>query len=82
MNSYKELRAKYPTFTYEGYDVKQNDKEVEITYHFAIDNLAQFAPQWRFPAGDRQCDYSSEETFARLIFSLGMVELVSYWKIA
>ena len=46
MSSYKELRAKYPTFTYEGYDVKQNDKEVEITYHFAIDNLAQFAPQW------------------------------------
>ena len=35
MSSYKELRAKYPTFTYEGYDVKQNDKEVEITYHFA-----------------------------------------------
>ncbi len=82
MSSYKELRAKYPTFTYEGYDVKQNDKEVEITYHFAIDNLAQFAPQWRFPAGDRQCDYSRDETFARLIFSLGMVELVSYWKIA
>lgn len=82
MYSYTGLREKYPVFTYEGFDIEQNETHVNITYHFSIEGLSEFAPAWTFPMGDKKTDFALDETFKRMAFYLGMVELVSYWKIA
>lgn len=52
-------------------------------YRFEIPGLAAFAPVWRFQkaAGDT-VQWSRDRLMQDMIFSLGMVELVSYWKIA
>ena len=43
----------------------------------------KFAPVWVFPKAEGDCRRWSEDRLMQdMIFSLGMVELVSYWKIA
>ncbi len=79
MDKYNKFREIYKTFTYENYDIIKTDGQIKITYHFAIDGLAEFAPQWTFK--DTGVDISNK-TFETMVFSLGMVELISYWKIA
>jgi hypothetical protein len=75
-NKFNELREKYPEFIYEGYDMKNMDGKFHVTYHFSIPGLKTFAPTWEFP-----CEANENmDAVELLVFSLGMVELVSYWK--
>lgn len=78
---YQELREKYKTFTYEGYDIDETLDKVNVRYHFSIEGLAEFAPTWTFPKRMDK-NFSGDSKFEQMIFSLGMVELVSYWKIS
>lgn len=81
MYSYGELRTKYETFIYEGYDIEENQEQVKLTYHFSVEGLSDFAPTWIFPKTSSR-SFADDERFKEMVFSLGMVELVSYWKIA
>lgn len=77
MEQYTELRERYPRFYYRGYEIGDTPRELKLTYHFEIEGLAEFAPVWTFPKPQETAPGVDE----KLIFSLGMVELVSYWKI-
>lgn len=80
--NYSELRETYHDFIYKSFDIEENDKKVKITYHFQIEGLEEFSPYWEFPkkTTDTFC-YKESTLFQNMVFSLGMVELVSYWKI-
>lgn len=83
MSLYNELREKYDEFCYHAYDITREENEMLIRYHFEAKGLSEFTPTWRFDLSG--CDFGSlmnNKTFLNLVFSLGMVELVSYWKIA
>jgi hypothetical protein len=82
MFSYNELRQRFGTFIYEGFDMNESDTQVMLTYHFSVEGLSDFAPTWTFPKGKGARVFKDDATFKSLAFSLGMVELVSYWKIA
>ncbi len=83
MSLYDELREKYNIFKYNSYEVSYENGEILIRYHFEIEGLSEFAPAWRFdPAGHDFDELMGNKTFRELVFDLGMVELVSYWKIA
>ena len=77
MERYAELRNQYSRFLYRGFEVEKTPTELKITYHFEIEGLAEFAPCWTFPRPE-----GGGEPDEKLIFSLGLVELISYWKIA
>ena len=77
MERYAELRNQYSRFFYRGFEVEKTPLELKITYHFEIEGLAEFAPCWTFPRPE-----GGGEPDEALIFSLGLVELISYWKIA
>lgn len=77
MERYVELRNQYSRFFYRGFEVEKTPTELKITYHFEIEGLAEFAPCWTFPRPE-----GGGEPDEKLIFSLGLVELISYWKIA
>ena len=83
MEQYQTLRRQYPQFIYKSYGIEEDESGCRITYRFEIPGLAAFAPVWRFPkaAGDT-VQWSRDRLMQDMIFSLGMVELVSYWKIA
>ncbi len=78
--TYRELREKYRTFRYTDYTYSIKDGILHIVYSFVTDGLASFSPEWKIPV---TADYADNaEVLDRLVFSLGMVELISYWKTA
>ena len=79
---YMTLRGMYEDFIYEGYTVTDECKMLNITYHFCIPGLARFDPTWSFTIPDSHRFDIDHACLNRLVFSLGMVELVSYWKIS
>lgn len=77
---YRQYRETYQEFIYHGYEVKKNGDGIDVIYSFSIPGLAGFHPSWHFPAAARTEE--KEEVLQKLLFSLGMVELISYWKAA
>lgn len=80
MKFFTELREKFGEFVYKSYTIEENDEEFKITYHFEITGLSEFNPSWRIKKGPSWVNADREKT-ENLVFSLGMVELISYWKI-
>lgn len=78
--TYGELREKYRIFRYTDYRYSIKDGILHIIYSFQTDGLASFSPEWKIPVTADCAD--NAEVLDRLIFSLGMVELISYWKTA
>lgn len=76
MTKFEELRAEYDTFIYHGYDI--NDEG--FSFHFSIGEY-EFFPAWKWNGLDIPSDIPREAT-EEIVFSLGMTELVSYWKCA
>ncbi len=77
MTLYEILREKHPEFIYHSYthDAQSNTFE----YHFSMGEH-HFYPTWIFPFSlPKGCDRALVDEIA---FSLGMTELVSYWKSA
>lgn len=82
MERYLKFRKKYPHFFYRGYSTEETLNELKLTYTFEIEGLSEFTPTWTFPKkGNTQVKWSEDPLMKKMIFSLGMVELVSYWKI-
>lgn len=77
--NYLELIKKYPTFIYHGFDLQENDHEFKITYDFEIVGLERFNPTFALPK-QGAVDFSNKKIVKELAFSLGMVEVASYWK--
>ena len=76
MSLYYEYREKYPDFYYRAYNVEEDEREVRISYEFEIEGLAKFSPSWVFYKRNSE-SVSDSVTFKNLVFSLGLVELVS-----
>jgi hypothetical protein len=81
-DKYMELREKHPVFTYEKYEIADRADKLVITYHFSLGETAVFRPQWEFLKKHADTGYANEEIVNKLVFYLGMVELISYWKCA
>ena len=82
MERYLKFRKEYPRFFYRGYSTEETLNELKLTYTFEIEGLSEFTPTWTFPKnGNTQIKWSEDPLMKKMIFSLGMVELVSYWKI-
>lgn len=83
MKTYKSCRESYPVFLYKDFICMDAGSELHVTYHFEIPGLSEFAPTWKFPKkDDTPINIEENRILQNMLFSLGMVELVSYWKIA
>ena len=76
MNFY-ELREKYPTFIYDRYQIDEIDNFLEITYFFEIPDLVTFNPKIKIKKPNNNFN---REILEKIVFDIGMVELVSYFK--
>ena len=74
MDKYLELRNKYDTFIYEGYNIEEKDNKTIITYDFNVPNLTHYYPTLELDK------FELTEFTKYLIFHIGLVELISYWK--
>lgn len=80
MGLYEQLRQKHSRFIYHSYDFSCYEEVVKLTFHFSIDDF-HFYPDWTFPEKYMRVEHD-RELVDRIAFSLGMAELVSYWKCA
>lgn len=79
MSKFDELRKKYPNFIYEDYTLEIIDNELVITYKFVIENLEKFEPIIKVPLNNIDINLN-DSLLKKIIFNLGMVEVVSYLK--
>ena len=80
---YIELRERWPVFHYHGWMLTDTAAGTCVTYRFEIPGLAVFEPTLTLPdaaAGRNPVNSFDSPLGRRMLFSLGMVELVSYWK--
>ncbi len=78
--TFDELRAQHPVFTYEGYDYLLEGEGLRIQFHYRIGDAIRFDPTMTLSAG-RNARYPADlKTLEGIIFHIGMIELISYWK--
>ncbi len=84
-NQYKfdALRQQFSTFTFESQEIALKDGALHLAFSFNLDGKYHFTPTLTIPARPfYHWDLFPEEQLQTLAFHIGMIELVSYWKIA
>ncbi|MEG1437309.1 MAG: hypothetical protein RSC30_06990 [Oscillospiraceae bacterium] len=79
---FERLRKEYETFIYQGYELSKSDDFINIEFNFRMGDIS-FTPTTKIRISNLDIlnDYKSDMA-KKIIFNLGMVELVSYWKCA
>ena len=76
------LRKEFPTFTYDQYDYQLTGKGLEVRYAFSISDRFRFYSTLFFP---RKSWFVPDENIiphlSNILFQIGMIELISYWKL-
>ena len=77
---YKQLRAKYVWFAYEDFFWEETSNELKVRYHFNLSDHFHFYPKLVFLKKDAINWPVDKGILDNLVFHLGMIELISYWK--
>lgn len=77
---FKEYREKYKVFNYNSYSIKEDNDAIYLEFEFEIDGLAKFVPKLKILK--KQMHFKSiESNYAKnMVFHIGLIELISYWK--
>lgn len=77
---YNHLRESYPCFEYKGFEYDIVECDFVLRFHFCCKNHS-FTPTHTFKAKEfYSFNHLSKEQLDLLVFNIGMIELVSYWK--
>ena len=90
---FEELREKYPTFAYENFFIEQTDEGLKFSFEFRCSEIT-FRPYqilfkkhfilFRKEFTDFKKEFHETAPYSDhlklLVFNLGLVELISYWK--
>jgi len=74
MDKYNDLRIRYDKFIYEGFITKKEKDKILIIYDFNIPNLTHFYPTISLSK------FKIDNFTKYIIFHIGLIELISYWK--
>ena len=75
-----EFRNIYSNFIYEKYEIINNVDNYEIVYYFNIPSLEVFKPKLIIPKNIIKRQNIDNDFFNYLVFNIGMVEAISYYK--
>jgi UDP-N-acetylmuramoylalanine--D-glutamate ligase len=79
---YIKLRQQYPYFRYVDYAFKIHNNELELKFTFDISGAFTFAPSLKLQHRDfYNLNGLSPESMSNMAFHIGMIELISYWKL-
>ena len=80
---FEALRETYQTFTFVSQQVKVEEGALSVVYHFNLDGRYDFYPTLQVPSRPfYHWESVPQAMLETLAFHIGMVELVSYWKLA
>lgn len=75
-----DLRRKYPEFIYDRYEIRNSENEYVLEFTFIIPNLTTFKPTIKIPKKGLKNSEINQDYFNELVFHIGLIELVSYFK--
>jgi len=80
-SQFNELRNEYEVFTYKSFEYEITSAGLEIVYSFGVDIFIEFNPKIIIP-NHESIDFNriTKRMLNQLVFNIGMVELISYWK--
>ncbi len=78
---YNELRKRHPVFYYHDYEIIEEQNEIQVRFDFEIEDLSHFNPSFLIQKPADSDGITELELFREAAFSLGLAELVSYWKL-
>jgi hypothetical protein len=80
---YEDLRKTYPVFIYEDFSIHRRGDEILLRFHFNLSDLHQFTPTIALPVRP-YFDLSLIDSglVRNIVFHIGLIELISYWKAA
>ncbi|MFC2110823.1 hypothetical protein ACFLQ5_00065 [Bacteroidota bacterium] len=84
LHKYNKFRKDYQFFIYEKFEITSSSKALEIVFFFNLDDKHYFYPTIKIPFREFYKNYNflNNEIFEKIIFNIGMIELISYWKSA
>ena len=77
---FKELREKHQYCSFDSFDIIENETSYSVKYYFSIDKLDSFVTEWTFEKQDVPYFSATSEVYNRMLFDLGLVELISYYQ--
>lgn len=77
---FKKYREDYQEFWYNNYSISEDDKAIYLEYEFEIPNLAKFYPKLQIEKKSLPLKSLGTMQVKNMVFHIGMVELISYWK--
>jgi hypothetical protein len=80
---YKTLRKRFPVFEYQSYSININKQNLNFSFSFKMGDKIRFNPSYNLPVKDFYFIESIPvELLNNLVFNIGLIELISYWKAA
>lgn len=76
----KKLQKKYPKFVYESYSCRISENDLEILFSFKIEPGIYFEPKVVIKNVKKELLRFDLSKLDNLIFHLGLIEMISYWK--
>ncbi len=78
-NKYQKLRKEYPVFEYSESNIVKFAGGLELSFRFKVGPEIEFLPKIFIPLDPKQLPLNND-LLRTLCFSIGMVEMISYWK--
>ena len=79
-NKFLEFRRMYPNFIYDSYEIIEEDNYIKLIFHFIIEGLIEFNPYYIIEKKDIKNKNINNNLFKYMVFHIGLIELVSYFK--
>ena len=82
-NKYNSLRETYQFFRFQRYDYTLENELLSVKYYFSLDDKYFFTPSFDIPKR-KFYDFNNlnNSQLDVILFNIGMIELISYWKLA
>lgn len=82
---FQSLRKEYPVFEFSAYRIDIQQSGIRLSFDFNAGKTIRFAPSVFYPYGTLEPAYRNAvknhpALLQNLVFSIGMIELISYWK--
>ena len=79
---FEQLRSEYPFFEYQNYRFLEEENAYRLQFNFNLGNKFTFQPETVIPKKSFFKTSVNQDLLHWMAFHIGMVELISYWKLA
>ena len=77
---FEQYREEYKEFYYNNYSITEDDKAIYLEYEFEIKGLTKFNPKITILKKAFKFKNINSKVVENMVFNIGLVELISYWK--